>query len=89
MLFGFFQRVSSQDPPQPHRGFEKKTLGHASGPRAHRRALGVFLKSPQGFGGSGRRSPRKNPNNLYIFLDWNPNPNRSTLANYTEYDLER
>ena len=60
MLFGFFLRVSSADPPQPYRGFEKP-LGHAGGPSG-------FFKSPLGFGGSGRRSPRKNPNNLYIFF---------------------
>ena len=59
MLFGFFLRVSSPDPPQPYRGFEKP-LGHAGGPSG-------FFKSHLGFGGSGRRSPRKNPNNLYIF----------------------
>ena len=60
VFFGFFLRLSSPDPPKPYRGFEKP-LGHACGPSG-------FFKSPLGFGGSGRRSPRKNQNNLYKFL---------------------
>ena len=48
-------------------------------PRAHLRALGVFVKSPLGFGGSGRRSPRKNPNNLRLF-DYFTQKNEMTIT---------
>ena len=57
MLFGFFLRVSSPDPPQPYRGFENP-LGHGSGPS------GIF-KSPLGFGDLGQ-NPLDKIRILYI-----------------------
>ena len=71
MLFGFFLRVSSPDPPQPRRGFKKNPSGTpwALGPALE--PIGVllwFLKSPLGFGGCGEDTRRKNPNNMHIFF---------------------
>ena len=67
---GFFCGYLRQIPLSPVGDFKKTPRARRwalgpNGPRAHRRALGVFLKSPLGFRGSGRRSSRTNPNNLY------------------------
>ena len=66
MLFGFSSSGIFARSPSTLSGIWKTPLGPAM-------PSGIF-KSPLGFGGSGRRSPRKNRNNLYKFhknLNWN------------------
>ena len=83
MLFWFFRRVSSPDPPQPYQGFEKH-LGNAGGPSGLRSGLRSALRltppSATALGpGSVPSGFFKSPLGLVGFGQRSPRKNQNSL----------
>ena len=88
--FGFLVGYLRHRSPQPVGDFKNPSgtppCTRAYGPRALRGALGIF-KIPSGFGGSGRRSPLKNPNLLYIFFAYFKNGLFQWICEYISHEI--